>query len=50
MTDQERVIAIIQAIQDQNTLLLVLKALITNNLPNASSEQLTNICTLLGIN
>lgn len=49
MSDQDRVTAIINAIQTDETLLSVLRILVSNNLPNTSSDQLQALCLALGI-
>lgn len=50
MSDQDKINAIIQAIQTDSTLLALMKLMIANNIVNVPSLQLTNICNYLGIN
>lgn len=47
MSDQDRVTAIINAIQTDANLIILIRALITNNLPNALTQQLINAQTVL---
>lgn len=49
MTNAQMIAAIIAAIQTDANVILVMRAVVTNNLPNVSTTQLTNICTILGI-
>lgn len=49
MTDQDRITAIIQAIQTDANIILILRQGITNQLPNMQSQQLQMIMTLLGL-
>lgn len=50
MTDQDRINAIITAIQTDANIILLLRQGITNQLPNMQSPQLHMICVLFGIN
>lgn len=49
MSDQDKVTAILTAIQDNNQLMLLLRTMITNNINNVPSANLTAMCYLLGI-
>lgn len=49
MTDQEKITAIIQAIQIDNNIILILRQGITNQLSNMQSQQLQMIMTVLGL-
>lgn len=49
MSDQDRINAIVAAIANDSNLLIVLRALISNNLANAPTAQLQNIMNLLGL-
>lgn len=49
MSDQDKIAAILSAIQDPSKLMLLMRAIIANNIGNVSTEQLTNLCNLLGI-
>lgn len=49
MTDQDKITAILNAIQDNNQLMLLLKTMIANNIVNVPSANLTAMCYILGI-
>lgn len=50
MTNQQMITAIVSSIQTDANVLLVMRAIITNNVPNVSTAQLQAICAVLGIN
>lgn len=49
MSDADKVTAILNSIQADATLLVLLRALISKNVPNVPSAQLDAICMVLGI-
>lgn len=49
MTDAQKIQAILTAIQDTPTLLTLMRLMISNNIINVPSVQLTAMCTALGI-
>lgn len=49
MSDQDKINAIVDAIQADPNLLILLRMMITNNIGNAPSAQLTAMCQALGI-
>lgn len=49
MSDQDRITAILQAVQDDAKLIALLRISVNNNLPNVPSAQLRLIMSLLGI-
>lgn len=49
MSDQDKINAILTSIQDNGQLMILLRALITNNLPNVPSAQLDVIMHVLGL-
>lgn len=49
MTDQQKIAAILQAIQTDANLFTVLRIGIANNIGNVSTAQLDYICQALGI-
>ncbi len=49
MTDQDKIAAIIQAIQDDQNLLKVIRASATMNIPHVTSETLEMLMQLLNL-
>lgn len=49
MTDQQKIAAIIAAIQTDANVILLIRAMISVKLPTMDSTQIQNICTVLGI-
>lgn len=49
MSDQDKITAILNAIQNDQTLVILLRALIANNLPQVSTQQLDAIMYALGL-
>lgn len=49
MTDQQKIQAILQAIQTESQLVLLLQTMIANNIGNVPSAQLQAMCQVLGI-
>lgn len=49
MTDQDKVIAILSAIQTDQNVIILLRALLTNNIPNMTPIQLENVMIILNI-
>lgn len=49
MTDQDKITAILNAIQDNNQLMLLLRTMISNNIVNVPSANLNAMCYVLGI-
>lgn len=49
MTNQQMITAIVSSIQTDANTVLLMRALITNNLSNVTTAQLINICAVLGI-
>lgn len=49
MTQQQMIVAIINAIQTDENVILIMRVGITNQLPNVQLTQLQNLCTALGI-
>lgn len=50
MTNQQMVAAILQSIQTESNLVLLLQAMIANNINNVPTAQLQAMCAVLGIN
>lgn len=49
MSDQDKITAILAAIQDDQNLIMLIRALVTNNLPIVSSMQLHAMMVVLGL-
>lgn len=49
MTDQDKITAILNAIQTESQLILLLQTMIANNIVNVPSANLTVMCQILGI-
>lgn len=50
MSDADKIAAIVAAMAlDQNNVVILMRQLITNNLPNVTTLQLNNIMTVLGL-
>lgn len=49
MTDDQMVAALTEAIQSDQVLLQVLRAILTNNFPSAPPEKLQALCVALGL-
>lgn len=49
MTNQQMIAAILSSIQTQSNLVLLLQAMIANNIVNVPTANLQAMCTVLGI-
>lgn len=49
MSNQDMINAILASIQTESNLILLLQAMIANNIGNVSTQQLQAMCALLGI-
>lgn len=49
MSNQDMITAILNSIQTESQLIILLQAMIANNIGNVSSAQLVAMCQILGI-